>query len=139
MHSISTLTNKLIGKSNNVYLSMGIPLLYVRIFWILWYKNKNIVYNFNCSFTNNIDVRLSDFKTSPCSAIVHFIKAMRESAPHDPIPLCLSKPISDSTASYYHNIIKTSFDNEYVDDVIKHVIIFPIIKIANIDKECVKH
>ena len=60
----------------------------------------------------------------------------RKSAPHDPLPRCLSKSISDSIDSYYHNIIKTSIDNGCIDGIIKHVIISPITNTANMYKEC---
>ena len=57
----------------------------------------------NCTVKNNmylveddikINVRISDFKTPSCSAIVYFIKGMRRAALHDPLPICLSKSIS---------------------------------------------
>ena len=104
MRTLYKLTNKRMGKSNNVCLPDGDPIiLYENFYEYFDTKIKNIVYNIHCTLTNTFyfieediksNVRLSNLKTISCYSIMYFIIALRKSATIDPLPLCLSKSIS---------------------------------------------
>ena len=108
MRTLYKLTNKRMGKSNNVCLPDGDPIILCENFYEYFdTKIKNIVNNIHCTLTNTLtntfyfieediktNVRLSNFKTISCYSIMYFIIALRKSATIDLLRLCLSKSIS---------------------------------------------
>ena len=107
-------------------------------------KIKKIIDTINSFTFNNNEIELSiepisnltlsKFNVPSRDTISRLILSFRKSSPHDPIPLSLFKLIAYPLSNYILTIIKLSFTKGSGEYINKHVIICPIIKDHNIDK-----
>ena len=97
-------------------------------------KIKNIISVINSNTSNNLNdidetlqtnATLSSFNTPTSYQNIDYINSMSKSDPHDPLPLSLFKSMSNIIVYYFLYIIKSSFINGKVDNVIKHDVITP--------------